>query len=309
MEPLKINNDDILFCQLSFSEYSAIYYQYMQKVDWNPIEDSMTAHYVLAKDSIFGLKHKNIVIATLSAAKSPAFGVAYMGFFIVDKQWRGLNLGKYLWKKTTAVLKQEGYIIEFDSPMELFSYYSSLGYKILSTTTIHRLKDNSGIATSSFNSALQEINQNNIQRVVDYDKSIIPNDNRQEYLYTWVNKKNTVGLCYIENNKVKGYGVMSKYVESASQHTLGYVLAPLYAESPEIAIEIIQTLCKQAKAYEPIYADTLNCSTSAAAIMKSLGFEEKMLVNRMSATGSLDQKRENIISQIYALSSHGYAPL
>jgi hypothetical protein len=282
----------------------------MKKVGWKPIADAMKAHYILAKNSIFALKYKDTIIATLSAAKSPVFGLAYMGFFILNKEWAGLGLGKYLWGKTVNLLEQAGYVIEFDAPVELLSYYSNLGYTVFTTATMYMLKDRNLIKYSAINANIQEISPSNIAGVSEYDRSIINNDNRKEYLSAWVNKKYTVALCYINNGTVMGYGVMSKHMSNESNSdTYSYVLAPIYAEKPEIAIEIIKALCSRANANEPIYLDTLNFDPTAATIVESLGFEAVMSINRMSTSGALGEKREAVISQVYALSSHAYSPL
>ncbi|MCE3237025.1 MAG: N-acetyltransferase, family [Gammaproteobacteria bacterium] len=307
---LKTGCGEIKFCQLTELEYTSIYYEQMKKVGWKPIADAMTAHYILAQNSIFALKHNSTVIATLSAAKCPVFGVAYMGFFIVDKEWRGLGLGKHLWKKTASLLKQEGYAIEFDSPVDLLSYYSDLGYTVLMTATMYMLKDQRHINASAINANIQDINRNNIADVIKYDRSIINNSNRKAYLSAWINKKHTMAVCYISNGNVRGYGIMSKHIaNNSSNHTDSYVLAPIYAQNSEVAIEIIRALCSRANANEPIYLDTLNFDPAPAAAVRSLGFEEIMPINRMSDSGSLGDERELVISQIYALSSHGYSPL
>ncbi len=310
IKTLKIGNNEIEFCVLTESEYTSIYYDQMKKVGWKPIADAMKAHYILAKNSIFALKYKDTIIATLSAAKSPVFGVAYMGFFILDKEWASLGLGKYLWTKTANLLEQEGYVIEFDSPVELLSYYSSLGYKVFTTATMYMLAEHSRIDYSAINANIQEISPGNIADVIEYDKSLINNSNRETYLSAWFNKKHTIAVCYISNGNIMGYGVMSKHISRESNSdTYSYVLAPIYAKNPEVAAEIINALCSRANVNEPIYLDTLNFNPMAAAIVESLGFKAVMPINRMSASGTLGEKREAIISQVYALSSHGYSPL
>ena len=309
LEALRIHNHEISFCQLSETEYSTIYTEQMKKQGWRPIADATKAHRILAKDTIYALKHKGEIVATLSSAKSPAFKIAYMGFFTVNKEWRGLQLGQYLWKKVVSLLNSDGYMIEFDAPQALQNYYENLGYKIATTGTIHVLKKLDQLDNIIDSGRIQEITQENIAKVVEYDYSIMPNDNREEYLTTWINKKHTNAVCYINNDTVIGYGVMSKHVGDNKNNTYSYILAPIYAQTAEIACEIIKHLCIKASTDEPIYLDTLNYNPLASALMKSLGFDEEMSFNRMSETGILDKKRTEIISQVYALSSHGYAPL
>ncbi len=77
-----IESKKITFCQMTEEEYAAIYYKRMNNQGWATIADSAKAHCVLAKNSIYALKYEKSIIATLSAAKSPAFKLAYMVFFI-----------------------------------------------------------------------------------------------------------------------------------------------------------------------------------------------------------------------------------
>lgn len=308
MDSIKISNNEITFCQLTEAEYASIYYDKMKSVGWRPIADSMKAHAILAKNSLFALKHNNTIIATLSAAKSPAFGIAYLAFFTVDKPWRGLNLDKYLRKKATALLTQEGYTIEFDSPKELLPYYSRAGYKVITMGAIYALKIAKHCHTIDVN--IREIDENNIAQVIAYDNSIIPNPNRKDYLQAWLNKKHTQALCYKHNDSIIGYGVMSKHIASDSDtHTDSYIIAPVYAKNSAVAIALIQALCKRADSNEPIYLDALHFNPDTTGVIRTLGFEEVFPFIRMSTSGNFDEKRKEALSQVYALSSHAYAPL
>lgn len=312
MTEIEVKNligDQIEFCQLTKEEFSNLYYDKMKSVGWKPIVDSAHAHSVLVNDSIFGLKHEETIIATLASAKYPVLGIAYMGFYIVDKKYRHSGLGRYLWEQTASLLKKEGYTIEFDSPPELVPYYTSLGYKEFSSMTIRGLQDRSKLITLSESKKTQKIDAITLSKVIEFDKKIIPEENRSGFLPLWFNKKYTKTAALIENNEVAGYGVMSKQFVEGHEDPYSYIIAPVYAKTPSTATAIIQSLCLQAEEDEPIFMDTLDCHPAAIEVAKSLGFEEIFPAHRLSSIGKLGEQRKKTILQVYAISSHAYAPL
>lgn len=104
---------------------------------------------------------------------------------------------------------------------------------------------------------------------------------------------------------VQGYGVISKQFTDGHDSPYSYIIAPAYAKTPEIGAATIQSLCLTPKTDEPIFMDTVNCNSAAVDIADSLGFEAIYSAHRLSTTGKLDSQRKHIISQVFALNSHG----
>ncbi len=300
---------EIQFCRLTAEEYVSCYYNKMQSVGWKPIADSMMAHHMLAQDGLFCLKHNSVIIATLSAAKYPTLGVAYMGFYTVDKEWRHLGLGRYLWQQVAAVLEKEGYLIELDSPPELVPYYASLGYTECTIMTMRGLQSREKLIAKNRLAAIKRIDSTNLKAVVDYDQTIFPEAKRAAFLLSWIEKKHTRAVAHFDGSEVLGYGVMSKHFVEGYKQPYSYIIAPVYAATPVIAASIIQGLCMSAEKNELIFLDTLDSQTEAVNIANSLGFEPIFPAHRLSAMGKLDKQHQKVMPQVYALSSHAYAPL
>ena len=312
-EQLKVKEligHQITFCHLTEEEYAKVYYNRMKSVGWKPIVDSIAAHCILAKNGLFGLKYNDSIITTISASKYPELGIAYIGFYITNEEWRHTGLGRYLWGKVMSLIESEGYTVEFDSPPELVPYYTSLGYKEFSSMTIRTLENRSKLTRLQQSSEnIQPIDASNLEAAIRFDQTILPESNRTDFLPLWINKEHTTALAYIEGEVVLGYGVISKHFVDGHDSPYSYIIAPVYAKTPEVGSALIQSLCLSVESDEPIFMDTLDCNSTAVDIANSLGFEAVFPAHRFSATGKLDTRRSEIISQVCAISSHGYAPL
>lgn len=303
-----LDHQDVNILPLTEKEFSEQYYRHLWKVGWKPIVDAMAAYYALANGLIYGLKYRHQLIGTIAAVKTPGYGIAYIGFFIIDKKWRGKAVSNWLIK--TLKLKLDGYRFEFEAPNKLIPYYSKKGYKIITTTTTYSLKNLNKIKSICYekNPCIQDIDDRHLAAIIDYDFSIVPDSNRASFLYKWFNKQKTYAACYVMDGNVQGYGVISQFMQPDGTID-GYYIAPVFAKNSEIATCLILSLCHQVGFDQAISLDALDYYPEPAKVMEALGFEAIARSSRFSLSGKLEGKnRLASAAHVFALSSYTFSP-
>jgi len=173
--------------------------------------------------------------------------------YMTAKKYRNQRIGWILWQETVGKMEKENvgltatydmlpkYInrseIRHTSPVEIINFKGSMKSLPL------------GISNPTFQVYSIQDDQT-IEKVISYDRRVFPtrqNDSRNEFLWAWLRKSRVtlwdpapkILSLYAEDSlgNVVGYGSISPATGAAK-------IAPLYADTPEIAMILMSELLK-----------------------------------------------------------------
>jgi hypothetical protein len=97
--------------------------------------------------------------------------------------------------------------------------------------------------------------------------------NRQNFLNDWINMPNALGLGFVSEGQLSGYGVIRRCRE-------GYKIGPLFSDNAEIAEALFEALSDHAVG-QPIYLDIPEINTAAMSLAEHHGLREVFGCARM----------------------------
>ena len=218
---------------------------------WNPGLHDAEAFWAADPEGYFVAELGGEVVASISAvAYDESFG--FMGFYIVKPGYRDQGIGirlfhaarDYLGNRNTGgdgvVERLEDYARE-----GLFDAYRNIRYE--------------GIGTQESFEKVSDIADISFSDLLAYDRQMFPAD-RENFLRHWVVQPEGAALCALHDGCMAGYGVIR------ACHT-GYKIAPLFADSPEIADNLFKALSSKA-AGNPIFLDIPMPNSAALLLAK-----------------------------------------
>ncbi len=196
---------------------------------------------------------------------------AFLGLYIVKPSHRGQGYGKLLWDITMGYLKDCD-TIGLNAVYEQIGKYQKEGFNVAHRNPRWRgspLKLN--LNSIAISPKIQQ--PASLVPLIDYDARLFPAP-RVNFLTEWLTMPNSHVLTAIENNKPRGYGVISKTTE-------GYKIAPLMADNAEIAKNLYAALCRYAGDKNLVYIDTPENNPEAIRLMQQFGLENSYTTYRM----------------------------
>lgn len=160
--------------------------------------------------------------------------LAHIGLFITAEEHRNKGIGKVVFHQALDALKGRNILIE--SVADRRGMYRNFGFTN-SEQTIFSIK---GIAQAipgyklPNDLEIRKVTEGNVGDVIAYDKSISTID-RSDHLTTWLLSSCSVTYAAFQDGCCVGFG-------SARECGPLYTIQPLYAESDEIAVAVIQAL-------------------------------------------------------------------
>lgn len=200
---------------------------------WNPGLDDARCFYAADPQGFFSGTLNGKIIAVGSAVIYDE-QFAFCGLYIVDKAYRDHGYGLEL---TKARLKYVGdRNVGIDGVIDMLDKYQQLGYTLAHNNARYSAEHLS--FPVQLNPAIVPATQINFELLSAYDRMHFPAA-RSSFLNCWIHQKNALALCYMDDNKIKGYGV----IRACRQ---GFKIGPLFASTPEIADTLFQHLAQQA---------------------------------------------------------------
>ncbi|MBP7497937.1 MAG: GNAT family N-acetyltransferase, partial [Bacteroidales bacterium] len=219
---------------------------------WNPGEFDAEAFYYTDPQGFFIGELSGMPIGCISAVRyNDDYG--FIGFHIIAEEYRKKWYGAYLARVAYNHLGNRNFGI--NGVMEKLDTYVKLGF-IYSHRNTRFLVRGKGV----MHKELLEIDESNFNKIVEYDKSVFLH-NRALFLDYWINKSESGSLCFMEKDKVRGYGVIRKCRE-------GFKIAPLFADSFDIAQKLLCSLLTYTR-NEDIYIDIPHNNKFAAAFIRA----------------------------------------
>ncbi|MEK7127846.1 MAG: GNAT family N-acetyltransferase [Patescibacteria group bacterium] len=188
----------------------------------------------------------------------------FMGFFIVKQELRGQGLGTKLWfYRRDHLLSRldKDAAIGMDGVFDMQPFYTKGGFQFS-----HRdLRMESTATTNDFDKNVQSIAISDFAAINAYDQGCFGFE-RETFLKSWLNMKDSKALKYQDAEGLKGYGVVRKCVT-------GYKIGPLFAESYHAASELFKALSSYA-AGNQIFLDVPEINSEGLRLAKEYAMKE-----------------------------------
>jgi len=212
---------------------------------WNPGLHDADCFYAADPHGFFIAELNGEPVGCISAvAYDENFG--FMGFYIVRKDFRNQGIGMQLWN--TAVDYMSDRIIGGDGVVEMLPKYEQQDFKIA-----YRNARYEGVGKYS-SSRLTDLRSVSFAEIEEYDRRFFPAA-RKAFLQMWISRPGSTGRAVILNGKPVGYGVVRPCRS-------GFKIAPLFADTPDIAEDLFVSLSSLAKD-EPLFLDIPVCNPAA----------------------------------------------
>lgn len=259
-----------------FSHYDVdFYFEYPANKIFSITVDGEVAGCIILHESFGTIRSKKIIS---------------VGFFMVIDKFRGKKtIGPYLWAEITKIIDSSNFIC-FNSVPRALSFYEKNGFSkttLFSTTYIlHTNKYNKKQSAMIFNlfetGALHQVNEKETDGIDIYNLNLFPGNSGagfRHFINKWIKRPDAITVTFSEDGVIKGYGVITicKIFNIEGQVSLYSRISPLYADTPDIALSILQGLIYYglSEKHERIMLCTLRGpSTAFSSDLVNLGFIE-----------------------------------
>lgn len=247
---------------------------------WNPgLHDAHCYYHADPNGFLVGLLDGEM-IASISAIKySPEFG--FIGFYLVKPEFRSQGYGIALWQAALAYLN--GCNIGLDGVSEQQANYRKSGFNLAYANA--RYKGVVSQSCETFSSVSSDVKEQNIlplsqltfEQIAQYEKAFFPCE-RHSFLKQWIKQENSLSLAYMQEGELVGYGVMRQCQE-------GYKLAPLFANSCDIAKKLMAAFISKLDDGDEYFLDVPMCHKKAVELATMLAMEPVFETARMYTKG------------------------
>lgn len=235
---------------------------------WNPGLHDADAFFATDPTGFFVGELDGQPIGCISAVRyGGAFG--FIGFYIVRPPFRGQGYGIQLWQRATTYLGDQptgldGVFVQQDN-------YARSGFKFAYRNL--RFEFNGLRPAAEPHPALQPLTQTDWAALTAYDRRCFPAE-REAFLKKWIHLPDSHGLAFVENNALRGYGLIRRCRS-------GCKVGPLFADDAPTARSLWVNLAAWTAPGEPVYLDVPEVNEPAMALAAEFGMTEVFGTARM----------------------------
>ena len=237
------------------------------KEGWNPgLNDAFAFYNTDPEGFLIGFAEGKPVACISAVSYENKFG--FIGFYIVVPEYRGKGLGIKIWN--AAMEKLKGQNIGLDGVIAQQENYKKSGFKLAysnirfeSVSTDAKFEDRNIVDTNSLP----------FEMIADYDKKFSPAD-RTTFIKNWLKMPQSFSFAFIENDQIKGYGVIRKC-------GTGYKVGPLFAEITGIAEKLFLKLSSSVEKNTPVYLDVPEVNSEGMKLAEKYGMKKVFGTARM----------------------------
>lgn len=259
--------------------------QWAAREGWNPGLNDAKCFYQTDPHGFFAGTLNGKIIATGSAVIYDD-NFAFCGLYIVDKNYRDQGFGLELTRARLAYIGNRNAGI--DGVFNMMDKYTRLGYQFAYNNARYRLEQSAPSPLAD--QCITSIDKIDFTQLCTYDRLHFPAP-RQQFLKCWINQRNCLALAYVQNKRIKGYGVIR-----ACQS--GYKIGPLFADTPEIAASLFTHLSQFTKG-EELFLDIPENNPSAIELVTQYKMSKIFATARMY----LKEEPQLAINQIYGITT------
>ena len=232
---------------------------------WEPGRDDAELFWHLDPEGFLALEQDGKFIGGGAIIRhSSRFG--FMGLFIVDREYRGQGFGTELWfaRRDQLISRlDDGATIGLDGVYEMVPFYEQGGFRQYSYYRRFLLP-----ARAEDHPDRPEIlDLANVEpdQVAAFDRKCFPAD-RAAFLEQWIRQPTATSRAFVENGELRGFGVLRPGVT-------GWRLAPLFADSREVAEALLQSFASQ-QGDRPLFLDVPDDNPAARDLRTKYEMEE-----------------------------------
>ncbi|MEO0540944.1 MAG: GNAT family N-acetyltransferase [Cyanobacteria bacterium P01_A01_bin.105] len=214
-------------------------------------------------------------IAAISAVKyGTTFG--FIGFYLVKPAFRGQGYGWQMWQAAMASLA--GRNVGLDGVVAQQANYLKSGFKLAYRNIRYegvvgrRVERSLGQANTPITGTVP-LAAVPVETVVNYDRCYFPAD-REPFVRRWLTQTGHRGLGRWQGDALTGYGILRPC-------QTGYKVGPLFADTPEMAEEILAGLTGPLPPQARFYLDTPDINPAAVALAEGYGMHRVFETARM----------------------------
>ncbi len=260
-------------------EELAVAIEWARLEGWNPGLYDKTCFYSADPKGFFAGKMNQQIIAVGSAViYSDAF--AFCGFYIVDKPYRDHGYGLALTKERLRYVGSRNAGI--DGVVDMLDKYEKIGYRRAHANARYR---GNFIPASTPSNHMVSLKDIDFRQLTAFDRIHFPAP-RSAFLACWINQPGAKSIGYIDEEGLKGYGVIRPCYE-------GFKIGPLFAGTPKIAEQLFLSLASFAGS-KPYYLDIPENNPEAIALVKRFSMDKVFETARMYLKGVPSIKHQSI---------------
>ncbi|MFA8451592.1 MAG: GNAT family N-acetyltransferase [Bacteroidales bacterium] len=201
---------------------------------------------------------KDVPVAFISAV-SHSKGSAFIGHYFVRPGYRDIGIGKKMFQFALSYL--EGYNVCVDAPKSMVSSLQKMGF--IEAYRNHRYMAISHVMDIELNDFVP-VKDVPYEQLEEYDSHCFP-VKREKYLRRWMRQKGAKAFAKYVDGEILGFGLIRPCIE-------GYKIAPLFANSSNIAAELFYKLTETIPG-ESIYIDVPDINVNASSLISKLNME------------------------------------
>jgi ribosomal protein S18 acetylase RimI-like enzyme len=234
------------------------------KEGWNPgIHDGDCFYYTDPHGFFIGELDGEPIGCISAVAYNDSFG--FLGLYIVKPEFRRKGFGIHLWK--AAIRYMENRNIGLDGVINQQDNYKKSGFQLA-----YRNIRYEGVGKGYTSQHIVDLTEIPFADLSAYDAAVfsVP---RQKFLKQWIDQPEGAALCFLNNDKLAGYGIIRACLN-------GFKIGPLFADEEQIAEDLFNSLAGKA-AGENIYLDTPDVNSAAVVLAKRHGMKKVFETARM----------------------------
>ena len=237
---------------------------------WNPGLDDAEVFWNADPD---GFVAAEISAELIGGGSIVAYDTRYgfMGFFIMRPDYRGRGLGDRLWnerKRRLLTRLDPGASIGMDGVFDMQEYYARGGFRFV----CRDLRFEGRGMKSPYPQEIVEASFLPFERIDLYDRRHFPAP-RSGFLRSWIQRPGGHALAVMEDDAIRGYGVMRPC-------RTGHKIGPLFAVNASVAERLLVALGSRVPG-EPIFLDVPEINRDALALVARHGMKEVFGCARM----------------------------
>lgn len=235
---------------------------------WNPgLHDTKAFYAADPEGFLLGLLDDQPIGCLAAVSYAGQFG--FIGFYIVIPEQRGRGYGMRLWQAGMARLA--GQTIGLDGVVAQQDNYKKSGFVWAYSNIRYAGRSRPGAVLP----AVRPLSALPLETVLAYDRLCFPAQ-RAAFLQHWLHLPASPALGYVEQERLRGYGVIRPCRQ-------GYKIGPLFADDATIAEALYTALVAAVAPDAPVYLDVPEVNAAALALAERFGMQAVFGTARMYA--------------------------
>jgi ribosomal protein S18 acetylase RimI-like enzyme len=248
---------------------------------WNPgLHDGPVFHAADPNGFMMGVLDGEPVACISTVAYDDTF--AFLGFYIVRAEFRGMGLGLQIWKAGMEYLGDRNVGLD-GVPAQIENYRKSgftLAYRNI------RYQGRAGREAVDRGLEIRAVRTADFDRIAELDREVFPAA-RDAFLRQWLTLPDSHALAVIEDGGVTGFGVIRACRE-------GHKIGPLVAGSERLAEGLFQELLVRVDPGAPVFLDVPEVNSAAVSLAERNGMTPAFETARMYNRGEPDLRLDKV---------------